>query len=406
MSHFIFKAKKPSGEIYAGQKDLVDRYELYKVLRESGDELVSLKEKKSMQGLNRSITFNILGEHVKMVEKINLTRNLGAMLEAGLPLSRALAVLERQTHNKVLQSILTDLSAAISKGSTFADALARHPKVFQPLFVSMVHVGEQSGALDDSLKALSNQMDSSYSLERRIRGAMMYPGVIVSAMVSIGILMFIFVVPTLVKTFTDLKVQLPLTTRIVFGVSTVIQHQGIWLLLGAIIIFCGIRWWSKTPPGKFFFHGAYLKIPVVGVLVQEVNTARTARTLSSLLSAGVEVVEALDITSTVVQNVHFRAILLKATDAIKRGDLMSKIFEEHAGMYPAFFSEMMGVGEETGKTGEMLLDVAKYYEDEVDHKTKDMSAIIEPVLILIIGAAVGFFALSMISPIYSLVSAM
>ena len=404
MSHFTFKAKHPGGEVYSGEKDAADRYELYKLIRENGDEIVEFKEKRAGRVHGGGGTGGAF-KRVKMIEKINFARNLGSMLQAGLALSRALSVLERQSKNKALKAVITALMSEVDKGSTFADALAKHPKVFPSLFVSMVHAGEQSGTLADALKVVATQMDSSYSLERRIRGALMYPAVIVTAMIIIAILMFIFVIPTLLKTFTDLHVQLPVTTQVVLDLSNLIRHDGILLALLIALIGGSLYYWAHKPAGKRFFHMAMLKMPVIGTLVQEVNTARTARTLSSLITSGVDIVEAVDITSSVVQNVHFRAVLDKASEAIKKGDLMSKVFDEEGKLYPVFFAEMLSVGEETGKTGEMLLGVAHYYEDDVDQKTKDMSTIIEPFLILVIGAAVGFFAVSMISPMYSLVNA-
>jgi type IV pilus assembly protein PilC len=269
----------------------------------------------------------------------------------------------------------------------------------------MVHAGEQSGTLASSLKSAASQMESSFSLERRIRGALMYPAVIMIAMIGIAILMFIFVIPTLLKTFTDLNVPLPFTTQIVLDISNIVQHQGLFVLLGIVVVVVGYIWWSRKPSGKNVIDAILLKIPVIGTLVQEVNTARTARTLSSLLGSGVDVVESLNITAAVVQNVHFRAVLTKASDTIKKGDLMSKVFSEHEKLYTPFFVEMLSVGEETGKTGEMLQGVAHYYEEDVDQKTKDMSTVIEPFLMLMIGGAVGFFAISMITPMYSLANA-
>jgi type IV pilus assembly protein PilC len=191
----------------------------------------------------------------------------------------------------------------------------------------------------------------------------------------------------------------------ILDISNLIRDRGLIVLLVILLIGGLFSYWSKKKSGKRFVHMAILRMPIIGVLVQEVNTARTARTLSSLLSTGVNVVESVNIAATVVQNVHFKVVLEKASIAIKKGELMSKIFNEHTNLYPVFFAEMMSVGEETGKTGEMLLGVAKYYEDDVDQKTKDMSTVIEPFLILVIGAAVGFFAIAMIQPMYSLVDA-
>jgi type IV pilus assembly protein PilC len=404
MSHFIFKAKRPGGEIYSSERDAADRYELYRIIRESGDELVSVEERSAHKGLKMNINLGFL-KRVKAIDKINFARNLGSMLEAGLALSRALSVLEKQSRSKALKEVIATVISDIDRGTTFAEALSSHPKVFSSLLISMVHAGEQSGTLAASLKAVAAQMESSFGLERRIRGALMYPAVILCAMVIIAILMFIFVIPTLLSTFTSLNVQLPFTTQVVLNISNVVQHDGLLVLLGAVIIIGAYVWWSKKPLGKRIIHAALLKIPIIGGLVQEVNTARTARTLSSLLSSGVDVVESMSITAAVVQNVHFRAVLIQAGEAIKKGDLMSKVFAQYDKLYPAFFAEMLSVGEETGKTGEMLQGVANYYEADVDQKTKDMSTVIEPFLMLIIGAAVGFFAVSMITPMYSLVNA-
>lgn len=403
MPHFTFKAKKASGEIYTGERDAADRYELYRMLREGGEEALSVDERASARRFRASV--GGLSKRVKMVDKINFARNLGAMIEAGLPLSRALSVLERQSRSKGLKGVLTDLIANIDKGMTFADSLGRHPKVFPPLFISMVHAGEQSGTLAASLKAIGVQMESTHTLERRIRGALMYPAVIFGVMVIIAILMFIFVIPTLMKTFTELNVALPASTRFVLGVSNIIQHQGLWVLLALVLLAVALSWWRKQPAGKRVIHAFLLKVPIIGVLVQEVNTARTARTMSSLLTSGVDVVEAVNITSTVVQNVYFRGVLDRAKEAIKKGELMSAIFDDASNYYPVFFAEMMSVGEETGKMSDMLLGVALYYENDVEQKTKDMSTVIEPFLMVMIGGAVGFFAVSMISPMYSLVNA-
>ncbi len=404
MSKFIFKARKANGEIYSSEKEAVDRYDLYHMLRESGSEVISVKEKKTSKLFNTNINIPFLTGRVKPIEKINVARNLASMLEAGLPLSRALSVIIRETRNTTLKKILEDIDQEVTSGQTFAKALTKFPKVFPSLFVSMVHAGEQGGTMAQALKTVASSMESSYNLEKRIRGAMMYPAVIVGVMILVGILMFIFVVPSLMKTFTDLNVALPITTQILLIISNAIRDQGLLVLLILIFVGAGLRYWSRKDSGKSVLHALVLKIPIIGTLVQEVNTARTARTLSSLTKSGVGVVESLTITSSVIQNVHFREVLTKAREAISKGELMSRIFAANTKIYPVFLSEMLSVGEETGKVSDMLADVARYYEDDVEQKTKDMSTIIEPFLIVFIGGAVAFFAISMISPMYSLVN--
>lgn len=403
MSHFIFKARKPNGEIYKGERDAADRFELYRLIRETGEEVVEFKEKAAGGGWSLNMDIAALSR-IKTTDKINFARNLGSMLEAGLSLMRALSVLERQSKNKALKKVLTDLMDHVNKGATFAEAVGKYPKIFPPIFPAMIKAGEQSGTLSEALKALASQTESVHNLERRVRGAMAYPTVILLVMAVIAVLMLMFVVPTLSKVFSDLGVSLPLPTRIVLGLSGVVLNDGPWVLLGAAIAVAVIWQWFRKPSGKRAVDFFLLKIPIVGTLVQEVNTARTARTLSSLLLSGVEVVQSVSIAAAIVQNVQFRAVLAQAQEVIKKGGLMSKAFEAESKLYPTFFSEMLSVGEETGRIGEMLGNVASYYESDVDQKTKDMSTVIEPVLMVVIGAAVGFFAISMIQPIYSLVN--
>jgi type IV pilus assembly protein PilC len=403
MQKFIFKAKKPSGEIYSEKMEAEDRFEMYNLIKNRGEEVVSVEEIKTAKGLNMNIEISFL-KKIKVPEKIAFARNLGAMLEAGLSLTKAISVIERQSKNTKLRNILNDISVEINRGVTFSKALEKHKKVFPPVFISMVHAGEQGGTLPEALKSIAMQMDSNYKLEKRIKGAMTYPAVIVAVMIIVGVLMFIFVVPSLMQTFLELNVELPASTKFVLLISNIVRDHGLVALIVVIALFIGIRFWSKQASGKLIIHEVILRIPLIGELAKEVNSARTARTLSSLLSSGVAVMESLDITAEVIQNVHFRKVLSKAKETIQKGNQMSGVFAENTKYYPIFFAEMMNVGEETGRVSEMLTNVARFYEDDVEQRTKDMSTVIEPFLIVFIGAAVGFFAISMISPMYSLVS--
>ena len=403
MKHFTYKAKKVNGEIYNGEKDANDRYDLYKILRDSGDEIIDYKEKSSVGSIFKKTNISF-GGSIKTQEKIIFARNLGSMITAGLSMTRALAVMERQTRNKRLIKILSSLQTTISEGKTLSDSMALYKNVFSPLFISMVSAGEQSGTLSDSLKVVALQMEKSYALQKRVKGAMMYPSIIFIVMILIAVLMLTYIVPTLMKTFTELKLDLPASTRFVLWLSDMFNNNGLMLLLTIIVVIATYIMWARSAGGKKIIHYAILKIPIIGEIIKEVNSARTARTLSSLLTSGVDMVESVRITKDVLQNVHYKAVLERTGDAIQKGEPISKIFTESVKLYPVFLGEMMSVGEETGKMGEMLMGVAVYYEEDVDQKTKDMSTIIEPFLMVIIGAAVGFFAVAMITPMYSLVN--
>lgn len=403
MTKFSYVAEKGEGEVYKGVADAPDRFALYDVVRREGGKIVSFEEVVSKSPLSVNY-WNSKVSRIKEYDKILFARNLGAMLSAGLSLARALAVIERQTRSPKFTAIIGEVSSDVRRGSTLHDALAKSPRVFSKLFVAMVKAGEESGDLSGALMMIADQSERVLAIKKKIRGAMIYPSIIVIAIFGIGFLMMTFVVPTLAQTFTEMHVKLPASTRFVIGLSDFLVGNTV-LALGIVVAFVAAIYFSlKTAPVKHVSEWVVLKIPIIGGIVREVNAARTSRTLASLLAAGVDVLTSLQISREVVQNSHFRAVIDAAQKGISAGEPLSVSFARHEDLYPAFVGEMMAVGEETGETNEMLKRLAAFYEEEVDRKTKDMSTIIEPVLMLLIGAAVGFFAVSMISPIYSLSS--
>ena len=384
MIHYQYKAKrKDTGEIYEATLEAADRYELYRLIRQSGSEVVSFKSLNNKSVFQRMFSVGLGG--INMQEKIHFARNLGSMIQAGLAPSRALSVMERQTKKQSLKKVINSLNVDISKGKTLAESMQKFPKVFSSLFISMVKAGANV-------------------LVRRIRGALMYPAVVVVAMIIIAVILLTYIVPTLLTTFTGLNVKLPASTLLIVNLSNLLRDHGVLIGFIVIILLAVLYIVSRLPKGKSVLHYCLIKLPIIGSIVVEVNVARTARTLSSLLSSGVDVVDAVKITEEVLQNVHYKRILLKAGESIKKGQPLSKIFSEHEKLYPTFITEMISVGEETGKMGEMLLGVAIYYEDDIEQQTKDMSSILEPVIMVVIGGFVGFFAIAVISPIYSLVN--
>jgi type IV pilus assembly protein PilC len=247
-------------------------------------------------------------------------------------------------------------------------------------------------------------MEKSYQLKKKIKGAMMYPSVIISVMVVIAILMMIYVVPGLTKTFTELKVPLPASTQLVINVSDFMSNNSILTFVILIAIVVSFIMLLRTKIGKRSFDYIVLKIPVVGTIIKEGNSAQMSRTLSSLLSSGVDLVMAVRITGEVLQNSFYKDVLIRSEKIVEKGEPLSTVFMAEQKLFPIFVGEMMNVGEETGRMAPMLVGVATFYENEVDQKTKDLSTIIEPVLMVFIGSAVGFFAISMIKPIYSIMN--
>jgi type IV pilus assembly protein PilC len=404
MPRFTYKGTTAEGTHVKQTVEAPDRFAVYDLARQNGHTVTKVDAVNSFS-FGRLINvekINYFLSRVKLDELVMVTRNLASMLKAGLPLSRAISVIERQTKNPRLKGIMKDVRESISKGNQFNAALAVYPKTFSSLYVAMVRAGEESGGLAPALETIAMQLQRSSNLKKKIKGAMMYPIIVISIMLIIGVLMMIYVMPTITGTFTKIGVTLPLSTRILIGMSDFMTNHGLIAILGFVSIVAAIIWFSRTPAGKRFFHLALIHLPVIGELAKQTNSAYTGRTLSSLLGAGVDVIGAIQITKDVIQNVYYKDILEEAAEKVEKGSPLSETFIAYENRYPILVGEMIAVGEETGQISNMLSELATYYETEVEQKTKDLSTIIEPILMVVIGATVGFFALAMIAPIYSI----
>jgi len=399
----IYKYKYiKEGEEHEETKEFADKTALYVAVRATEGSILSVEEIKSKK---TSLIFSFR-KKVKTQEVITFAKNLAVMIDAGLSVSRALSVLQKQSKNKNLILILENIGVSINGGETLSKSLEARSDIFSSLFVSMVKAGEESGKLSYSLRIIADQIEKSSNLSKKIKGAMIYPTVILSLIVVIGILMMVFMVPTLTSTFKGLNIELPLPTRIVIAISDFLRANFILTVAAIVIFVSGFLTGLKTKKGKDMSDFVALHTPMIKNMAKEINTARTARTLSSLISSGVDIVAAIGITSNVIQNHYFKNLLDIAAKKVEVGELLSvSLANSNGNLYPVFVSEMLAVGEETGKMTEMLDNIATYYENEVDQKTKDLSTIIEPVLMIIIGIAVGIFAVAMMLPTYSLVNA-
>ena len=401
---FRVKLKKSDGSEETKVIDATSRFAVYEAVGKEGMRVLEIAES---AGFPLLASFNIvIGSEVRRQEVITMSKNLSAMLKAGLSLARALSILERQSRSKRFKEVMKDLSSIVTKGSTFHEALAAHPKAFSKLYVAMVKSGEESGGLAGALTLLGTQMERTEELVRKIRGAMIYPAIVMTAILIVAAVMLIYVVPTLTSTFSDLGVEVPLSTRVITAMSHFLINHFILVAVGAGAVVIGGIAFAKTRKGKNIIVRGSLFVPVVGRLVQETYAARASRTLASLLASGVPVLSALSITEEVIGTPHFAKVLREASERVKKGDPFSAAFVEHPDRYPLMMSDMMAVGEETGKLSEMLSQVAEFYEEDVSQKTKDLSTIVEPVLMIFVGIMVGIFAISMIAPIYSLSDAL
>jgi len=398
---FAYQAQRQNGERTAGKEEAIDRFALARVMRARGLVLISATE--VVEGKKRAWwQFSWRTIRVPKRDIFLFTSNLGVLIKAGLSLGRALDVLKRQTKRRALETVIEDLNSRISAGASLASALEEYGEIFPPVVPAMVRAGEGSGTLPDSLALVSSQLKKSYDLRRKVFGALIYPAVVMAAIIVIGILMMIFLIPTLVATFEDLAVELPLTTQIIVAGSNFLVGYWPWLLLSVLLLGVGVAALYRLESVKIGWQKLLLKLPVFKKFIEELNAAILMRTVSSLLAAGVGLTESLEITSQVIQNHIFRGILKSAAESIQQGLPLSAAFKSYGAVMPLLVGEMAEVGEETGNLSGMLLKGAEFYEEDVDQLTKNLSTIIEPVLMIIVGLAVGIFAVSMIGPLYSI----
>jgi type IV pilus assembly protein PilC len=405
MAKFVYEGEDESGKKVRETVNADDRYAVYDMARTNGHTVSSVSEAKGILpgfGSFDMEKINAWLGRVKQDELVMVTRNLGSMLDAGLTVTRALSVIERQSKNAKLKATIRDIIDRINKGGQFFESLGQHPKVFDDLYVAMIKAGEEAGNLAESLRTLAIQMERSTNLKKKIKGAMIYPSIVITVMVIIGILMMIFVLPSITGIFKQMGTELPGTTKALIATSDFLVANTVLALAGIVGFVMGVVYALKSRPGKVATSWIVTRLPVIGTMAKETNAARTARTLSSLLNSGVDVIQALEITEEVVQNVFYRRVIRAARDKVEKGTALSEIFIERSDLYPILVGEMILVGEETGSIAKMLGELAQFYETEVERKTKDLSTIIEPLLMVAIGTGVGFFALALIAPIYSI----
>jgi len=403
MPKYYYTAKQSkTGQTMGGSLDVKNKEALARKMRQDGYILTSVKEEKATQQVQlKKGSFMNLFNRIPLKEKMVFARNLSVMIESGLPLTQAIDALSEQSKNKRFCSILVEIKVSIHAGNTLADSLAQHDGVFNDLFVNMVRVGELGGNLEEVLNIVATQLEKEQALISKVRGAMIYPSVIVVAMIGVAIVMLTYILPQILGVFEDMDVELPWMTQLIIDVSNALRNHA--FLVGGVFLALGFGGYSflKTSAGKRALSFFVLRIPVIKNIVIKVNCARFARIYSSLLKSGVGVVEALHIISKTLSNVYYQDALLEGEVQIQKGVELSAMVRNHPDIFPVLVKQMFQVGEQTGKSEEVLLKLAAFYEEEVDQITKNLSSIIEPVLMLVIGVGVGFFAVAMLQPMYS-----
>lgn len=403
MPIFSFEGRKEqTGEVVSGMREAASHGILGQDLLTEGVLLTHFEEKKqASQGTN---LFSSIFGRVPVLEKLLFARYFALMLRAGLDVKRSIMALQQQTRNKTMKAALEHVFRSVERGDTLAQSMEAYKMVFSALFISFVRVGESTGRLQESLEVLAQQLEKEYELKRAVRGGMMYPAVILVALFAVGFAMMVFVIPKLVEVFEGFNVELPLTTRILIYVSGVFQHQWYLILLGLAGIVGGSYALLRVQSVFDLVMQALLFTPVIGPIMQKINLARFSRNLSSLLSSGVSFIESLDIMGKNTPHPSYGKVFLAAKDHVKQGKALSDFLQDFPRLFPSLVTNIIKVGEETGELDVVLKEVALFYEGEVDQTMKNLTSIMEPLLMIAIGLAVGALAISIISPIYSLVN--
>ena len=342
-------------------------------------------------------------DRISIQDRINLARHLALVIKAGLPVYEGLKIIQEQTESKVLQRVISDLIDEVNSGKFLADGLQKYQHLFGDFFINIVRVGESSGTLSKNLIYLAEELRRSKELEGKVRSAMVYPLVILVATVAVSGFLTFFVFPKLIPVFASLNVQLPLTTRILLATLSFLKNYGAYVLGGAIALILGVRTLVKNvKPAKYLFHQLLFLIPILSDIMINVNMVNFTRVLGLLLKSGVKIVEALDITSNTFSNMVYRRLLVNSEEEIKKGGQLGVYLAAHKYYFPPLVSGMVRIGESTGNLEDNLAYLAEYYDGEVDSKLHSLTSLIEPLMLLVMGLVVGFVALSIITPIYSI----
>lgn len=396
MPIFIYKARDFQGVDHKGTIDTVDPSRAARILSKKGLIVTSITEKKSSP-----LFFQNLLNRVSFDELVIATRQLSTMIDSGLILSESVDILVSQQTNPNFRKILEGVARDLKSGLDLASSLKKYPSVFPPLYCSLVKAGEEAGNLDVILTEMANNLERDREFRSRVRGALIYPVMIISMMVVVAGIMMFFVVPRLTSLYTQSDIELPLPTQILIGTSDFFIAY--WWLLAIILVIAGIsfRKWVATPDGRYRFDGILLKIPLIGKVIRGSSLTNFTRTFGLLTTAGVPILDSITIVADVIGNTVYRKALLDTRQGVERGLTMSAQLQL-VGVFPGIVSQMYRVGEETGKMDKVSFKLADYFEAEADHLVKNLTVIIEPLILVVLGVGVAFLVLSIILPIYKL----
>jgi type IV pilus assembly protein PilC len=397
MPVFTYRGTNRAGGSVSGELAAANKNELANLLRRQQITPTKMAEK------GKEFSLPTFGAGVNAKELAVFTRQFSVMIDAGLPLVQCLEILAGQQENQTFQKVLTGTRASVEGGTTLSGAMKQYPKVFDALFVNMVEAGETGGILDTILQRLASYIEKNVKLKRAVKSALVYPVGVLSVAVGVIILLLWKVVPVFATLFVGLGVDLPLPTRIVILMSNFVGSIfGLLIVVFAIALGVGIKVWYGTPQGRYAIDSTLLKLPVLGILLRKIAVARFTRTLGTLISSGVPILEGLDITARTAGNAVIERALQKVRKSLEEGKSLTDPLKE-TNVFPGMVTQMIGVGEQTGAMDAMLQKIADFYEEEVDAAVKDLLTALEPVMIVFLGTVVGGVVISMYLPLFTLI---
>jgi type IV pilus assembly protein PilC len=394
MPEFLYKAQNTQGNVFQGSLEAKDKAEAEAMLLRRRLVITSLKKKPTEIKIK-------IGSGIKHADIARFTRMFSSMSSAGLPMLQCLNILEEQCENPELKSVIHKITQSINGGSSLADALAQHPKVFGPLYTNMVAAGEAGGILDGILARLAETLENQERLKRKVKKALTYPVMLVIVGILVVIALMTFVVPTFAEQFAALDAELPAPTLVVMSISDFIRDNAAFMVIGVVILIVGFKLAMKVPSIRFAWDGFMLKVPKLGDLQIKSTTASFARTLGTLLNAGVSIMDSLKVVASTVSNKVVEKSINKISIGIAGGKSIAEPMTD-VGIFPPMVIQMTGVGEKTGNLGGMLLKLADFYDEEVDAAVDAVVGMMEPMIIVFLGGAVGGLLIAMYMPMFSM----
>ncbi len=401
MAVFAFSGRTRTGQTISGEMDAPNREAVVAQLRRQQVMATSVKPKAS----DIQVRIPGLGAKVSERDLAVVTRQLATMIDAGLPLVQCLEILASQQDNKLLKKVLHDIRQDVEGGATFSSALKRHPKIFGALYTNMVEAGEAGGILDTILNRLAAYIEKAMILKRRVKTAMFYPATIISVAVVVVIFLLLYVIPTFQQMFAGFGATLPLPTLFVLALSNFVRAYILFIIVGIVGMVVGIRLFNGTEGGKRTIDRILLRLPVFGPLIRKVAVAKFSRTLGTLVSSGVSILEGLDITARTAGNKIVEEAVFNARTVIAQGKTIAEPLEA-SGVFPRMVTQMIGVGEQTGALDRMLNKIADFYDEEVDVAVAGLTSLLEPLLVIFLGVIIGGVVIAMYLPIFKLISVM